>query len=369
MRENTYCVILAGGIGSRFWPYSRKSMPKQFLDFFGLGETLLQMTYRRLSKLFSPNHLIVATNREYIQIVKEQLPTIQDECIISEPCRRNTASTIALSTLHIAALDPSATICFAPSDHLVVYEDLFQEAVKKAMDYVHEHPVLLTIGLKPSRPDTGYGYIQLEADEFQEEPLGKFYKAKTFTEKPKEDLAKIFVDSGEFFWNSGMLFGSVTPLLCSFREHMPELMERLEGRNQEDIKVFGTAAEKDHIEERYPYCPNISMDYGVMEKSDNVHILVADFGWADLGTWGSVYDIAEKDDKENVHLHPLVLENNSKGNLVVSDREKKLIVIQGIEDTMVVEKDNVLLLCKRGEEHKLKQLVLAAAAKGEEYIE
>lgn len=367
--KQTYCVILAGGEGNRFWPYSRKSMPKQFLDFFGLGETLLQMTYRRVSKSFSTERILVSTNINYVQIVQEQLPELPLENIIVEPCRRNTTATCALATLHLLSRDRDAKVCFAPSDHLVLDHDLFIKTMRQASAYINENDnALLTIGIAPSRPDVGYGYIQVDGKGMPEDPLGHVFKAKTFTEKPKAEIARIFIESGEFFWNSGMLFATGTVLLQSLREYAPELMERLEGPDKESLAPYGTPDENAHVAETYPYCPNVSIDYTVLEKAENVHVLVADFGWADLGTWGSVYEIGEKDARENMTLHASVLENESRRNLVVSDTPGRLVVMQGVEDLFIVEKDEVLLICKRGEEQKLKQLHLAAMSKGKEYV-
>ncbi|MDO4789348.1 MAG: mannose-1-phosphate guanylyltransferase [Porphyromonas sp.] len=365
----TYCVILAGGEGNRFWPYSRKSMPKQFLDFFGLGETLLQMTYRRLSKSFSPDRILVSTNINYVEIVQEQLPDLPKDNIISEPCRRNTTASCALATLHLLSRDRDAKICFAPSDHLVLDHDLFIKSMKQAASYIEENDeALLTIGIAPSRPDIGYGYIQVDGKGMPEDPLGHVLKAKTFTEKPKMEIARIFIESGEFFWNSGMLFASGAVLLKALREYAPELMERLEGPDKESLAPYGTPNEKAHVAEAFPYCPSISIDYTVLEKASNVYVLIADFGWADLGTWRSVYEIGEKDERENMILHTTVLENDSHRNLVVSDTPGRLVVMQGVEDLFVVEKDKVLLICKRGEEQKVKQLHLSAASKGKEYL-
>lgn len=357
--SNNYCVIMGGGIGSRFWPFSRKSLPKQFLDFFGTGRSLLQQTFDRFNKIIPTENIYIVTNEQYFSLIKEQLPELSDEQILLEPTRRNTAPCIAWASYHIQALNPNANIVVAPSDHLILKESEFLDVVNKGLKFAAHSNNLLTLGIKPNRPETGYGYIQID-----EEHDGDFYKVKTFTEKPELELAKVFVESGEFYWNSGLFIWNVNSILKAFDEFLPELVAKLKTTEN----IYGTEKENSFIHEYFPACPNVSIDFGVMEKADNVFVLMGDFGWSDLGTWGSLYDLSDKDENNNVAVKCDTLLYNSKDNIVVLP-EGKLAVLQNMEGYLVAESDNVLLICKKDEEQSIRKFVNDAQIKmGEDYI-
>ena len=357
--KDNYCVIMGGGIGSRFWPFSRKTMPKQFLDFFGTGRSLLQQTFDRFNKIIPTENILIVTNAIYADLVKEQLPELDPKQILLEPARRNTAPCIAWASYHIRSLNPNANIAVAPSDHLILKEGEFLAAIEKGMDFVSKYDKLLTLGIKPNRPETGYGYIQiaeLEGD--------NFYKVKTFTEKPELELAKVFVESGEFYWNSGLFMWNVNTIIKAGEALLPELASKLAPGKD----VYGTPEEKAFIEENFPACPNVSIDFGIMEKADNVYVSLGDFGWSDLGTWGSLYDLSPKDEQGNVTLKCDSMIYNSNDNIVVLPKGK-LAVIEGLEGFLVAESDNVLLICKKDEEHAIRKYVNDAQMKlGEDYI-
>ena len=350
---------MGGGIGSRFWPFSRNNRPKQFLDFFGIGRSLLQMSYDRFIKIIPKDHIFIVTNEIYVDLVKEQLPDIAEENILLEPTRRNTAPCIAWASYHIQALNPNANIVVAPSDHLILKEDEFAQCVNRGLDFVSKYPALLTLGIKPNRPETGYGYIQIAEQEGD-----NFYKVKTFTEKPELELAKVFVESGEFYWNSGLFMWNVNTIIKAGEALLPELASKLAPGKD----VYGTPEEKAFIEENFPACPNVSIDFGIMEKADNVYVSLGDFGWSDLGTWGSLYDLSPKDEQGNVTLKCDSMIYNSNDNIVVLPKGK-LAVIEGLEGFLVAESDNVLLICKKDEEHAIRKYVNDAQMKlGEDYI-
>ncbi|MDR0836192.1 MAG: mannose-1-phosphate guanylyltransferase [Tannerella sp.] len=352
--KNNYCVIMGGGIGSRFWPFSRESKPKQFLDFFGVGRSLLQMTVDRFAKIVPMENIYIVTNKRYMDLVKEQLPLLKDNQILLEPTRRNTAPCIAYAAYHIKACNPDANIVVAPSDHLILKEDKFLEDVQKGFDFVKKNDSLVTLGIKPSRPETSYGYIQSS-----ENRIGEFTQVKTFTEKPDLVLAKVFQASGEFFWNSGLFIWNVNSILRAIHKFLPDISTRFDL----GLDKFNTPEEAAFIGEHFPYCPNISIDYGVMEKADNVYMLCVDFGWADLGTWGSVFDIAPRDESNNAVLKSQALLYESKGNVVSLENPNRLAVIQGLNDCIVAESGNVLLICKKEDEHRIKQYMADAQLK------
>lgn len=357
--KNNYCVIMGGGIGSRFWPFSREARPKQFLDFFGTGRSLLQMTVDRFKRILPLENIFIVTNNEYAQMVQEELPELKPNQILLEPMRRNTAPCIAFATYHINSFNPEANIVVAPSDHLILKEDEFLSIIQNAYKFVSKHNTLLTLGIKPSRPETGYGYIQMS-----EEKLDGVNKVKVFTEKPNLELAKVFFESGEFLWNSGIFIWNNKTILSALREYLPEITSRFDP----GIDAFGTEKEKAFIDENFPFCPNISIDYGIMEKATNVYVQAADFGWSDLGTWGSLYEISEKDNDANASLIANTIFFDSAEN-VVTLPAGKLAVIQGLEGYIVAEADGVLLICKKSEEQRIKQFVADVKLKyGEKYI-
>ncbi len=357
--KDNFCVIMGGGIGSRFWPFSRKTMPKQFLDFFGTGRSLLQQTVDRFKKVIPTENILIVTNEMYADLVLEQLPELKPEQILLEPARRNTAPCIAWASYHIRALNPNANIVVAPSDHLILKEEEFLTAVDRGLEFVSQSDKLLTLGIKPNRPETGYGYIQIAEKEGD-----NFYKVKTFTEKPELELAKVFVESGEFYWNSGLFLWNVNSILKAFEEQLPELVSKLAPGKE----LYGTPQEQEFINVNFPACPNVSIDFGVMEKANNVYVSLGDFGWSDLGTWGSLYDLSPKDQEQNVTLKCRSLIYNSRNNIVVLP-ENKLAVIEGLEGYLVAESDNVLLICKKDEEHAIRKYVNDTQIKlGDEYI-
>lgn len=355
MTENNYCVIMAGGVGSRFWPFSRNNRPKQFLDFFGTGRSLLQMTFDRFRKLMPAENILIVSNVIYRDLILEQLPEIKPDQVLLEPLRRNTAPCIAYAINRIKAITPEANIVVAPSDHLILKGEDFIETIVQGFDFVSKNDALLTLGIKPSRPETGYGYIQIDEGE------GNLRKVKTFTEKPNAELAKVFLETGEFFWNSGIFLWSLSAIDKAFSELLSDVATRFDAGKE----FFNTDKEQAFIDDIYTSCPNISIDYGIMEKADNVFVLCSDFGWTDLGTWGSLYDISEKDENANVSLKCESLLYDSNNNIIALPKGK-LAVVQGLEGYIVAESENVLMICKQEEEQRIRQFVNDVTLKYEE---
>ena len=359
INKNNYCVIMSGGVGSRFWPFSRKSYPKQFLDFLGTGKSLLQQTFDRFNKIIPSENIFIVTNEDYSSLVQEQIPQIDQSQILLEPTRRNTAPCIAWAAYHIQAINPNANIVVAPSDHLILKESEFLVAIDKGLSYVSKNAHLLTLGITPNRPETGYGYIQV-AQQVED----NLYQVKTFTEKPQLDLAKVFVESGEFYWNSGLFMWNVNSILTAIEEYLPEIASKLSTGQS----VYNTDKEQEFIQEAFPTCPNVSIDYGIMEKAENVYVSLGDFGWSDLGTWGSLYDISPKDNNQNVSLNGQALFYNGKSNIAVLPTNK-LVVVDGLEDYLIAESDQVLLICKKENEKTIREYVKDVQEKyGDQYI-
>ncbi|MEA4850312.1 MAG: mannose-1-phosphate guanylyltransferase [Paludibacter sp.] len=344
--KNNYCIIMAGDIGSRFWPFSRNNRPKQFLDFFGTGRSLLQMTFDRFSRLMPVENILIVSNILYRDLILEQLPEIKPSQVLLEPNRRNTAPCIAYAVNRIKSMTDKANIVVAPSDHLIMKEIDFIDAIKTGLDFVEKNDSLLTLGIKPSRPETGYGYIQIDEGDTN------LRKVKTFTEKPNAELAQIFFETGEFFWNSGIFLWNLQTIDHAFHSLLPEVALKFDGGKD----VYNTADEQKFIDEMYATCPNISIDYGIMEKAANVHVLCSDFGWTDLGTWGSLYEMSEKDVDANVTLKCKTMFYESKNNIVALPPDK-LAVIQELDGYIVAESDNVLLICKLEDEQRIRQFV------------
>lgn len=343
---------MAGGIGSRFWPLSKMARPKQFLDILGLGRTLLQQTYDRFVQLMPPDQIFIVSNLEYKDLILEQLPDIPEENVLLEPLRRNTAPCIDYANFRILKKNPDANIVVAPSDHMIVKEEEFLSQVKLGLEFVENNNSLLTMGIVPSRPETGYGYIQSLQNEVEGYESASLMKVKTFTEKPDLKLARVFLESGDFYWNAGIFFWSLKSIMMSFETYLPEI----HGLFKEGVDAYGTEREKAFIETAYSNCRNISIDYGVMEKADNVYVLVSDFGWSDLGTWGSLYEQLEKDERQNSVTGKHVFMYESDGT-IVNVQDDKLVVLQGLKDYIVVQNDNVILICRREDEQKIKQFV------------
>ncbi len=381
-KNNNYCVIMAGGVGSRFWPYSRAEKPKQFLDFFGTGRSLLQMTVDRFRPIVPIENVFIVTNVAYKELILEQVPDLSEKQILCEPARRNTAPCIAYATAHIRALclrragltaanqdwsrpEMQANIVVAASDHLILEEDKFRQTILKAFDFVSKNKAIATLGMQPTRPETGYGYIQFvenALDKLRVESLEfrDIYPVKTFTEKPNLEMAKVFLQSGDFLWNSGIFIWNLQTISEAFRYLLPEVADRF----REGELLMGTDKEEEFIEHIFPKCPNISIDYGIMEKADNVFVLPSSFGWSDLGTWGSLYELSEKDEAHNVSLHSDALFYEAEGNVVTLE-PGKLAVVQGVNDMIIAEQKGVLLVCKKGEEQRIKQFVADAQTKFE----
>ena len=349
--SNNFLVIMAGGIGSRFWPLSRTEKPKQFLDILGTGKTLLQQTYDRFETLCPPENIFVVTNNIYEDLVIEQLPEIKKEHVLLEPFRRNTAPCIAYACHSINKIDPDANIIVAPSDHLILNENKFIEVIQEGIEFISTNDALLTLGIKPGRPETGYGYIQVNGDKL-DYPNKRLKMVKTFTEKPDLELAKVFYSSGDFFWNSGIFIWSLKVIMESFNKYLPEVNNLFASEKD----VYGTKKEKDFIMGIYADCPNISIDYGIMEKASNVYVICADFGWSDLGTWGSLYEHLKKDAKGNSMVGDNILLYDSE-DCIINMPEKKLVVMQGLKGYIVIESNGSLLICKKEDEQKIRQFV------------
>ncbi len=347
--SNTYVAIMAGGIGSRFWPESRVSKPKQFLDILDIGKTLLQMTYERAVHLTDPSRIFVVTAEEYISLVQEQLPEISLNQILGEPTRRNTAPCIAYVCDKIHTQDPKAVVVVVPSDHLVLETEKYVVLLKKAITFAAESNALITLGIKPTRPATGYGYIQYDEEDHQD----NFYKVKTFTEKPDEEIAKTFIKSGDFLWNSGMFVWKAKAILDAMHTHLPNVIDCFNGSKN----VYNTPAEKEFIAKAYSLCTNISIDYGVIEKAENVYTMPSSFGWSDVGTWGSLYEVFKKDYLGNAVKGDNVRIYDASNNMIVVPKEK-LVVVQGVEDLCIIDTDNVLLICQKSMEQEIKEITI-----------
>lgn len=347
--NSRYCVIMGGGVGSRFWPYSRKSMPKQFIDFLGTGRTLMQMSFDRAKSIVPIENIIVVTNEAYRDLVKEQLPELDDTQILLEPARRNTAPCIAWAAFHIHAINPDASMMVCPSDHLIFNEDLFRQEISHGFDFVESHDALLTLGIKPNRPETGYGYIQIG----EKSDVDGILQVKTFTEKPDADIARIFVDSGEFFWNSGIFLWSAKSIMKALHDYAPDVYCKFEA----GADKFGTNAENDYIKAKFAESPNISIDFAVMEKAPNVFVSCVNFGWNDLGAWGVLYEHSPKSKEGNVTQNCNTKLYNCNNNMIAVKRRDKLIVASGLKNFIIADSDDVLLICPQSEEQRIKQFV------------
>lgn len=336
---------MAGGIGSRFWPVSRSCMPKQFLDILGLGRTFIQLTYDRFSSIIPAENFYVVTNLAYKDLVKEQLPLIKEENILLEPLGRNTAPCIAYAAFRIKAVNAQAEMIVTPADHLIIMQDEFHKAITQASDFVkNNHDALMTIGIKPTRPDTGYGYIQVESQD-------KISKVKTFTEKPKAEMAKIFMDSGEFMWNAGIFIWKVSSILKALEEYQHETYSIFNAISEH----YNTPQEQEAIGKVYSECRPISIDFGVMEKAQNVYVLCSEFGWSDIGTWVALYQHSQKDEKGNVAPKKFLPYQTS--DCIVKAPDDKLVVIQGLEDYIVVDTEDTLMVCPKKNEQNIKQYI------------
>lgn len=361
MNHNNFCVIMAGGVGARFWPMSKTARPKQFIDILGTGETLIQTTFNRFRKICPSENIYIVTSEEYRDLVKQQLPQVTDEQVLGEPMRRNTAPCIAYANFKIFNKNPEANIVVAPSDHIILKEDKFTEAILAGLDATANNDWLLTLGIQPTRPDTGYGYIQFDDNSTYDSRISK---VKTFTEKPQLDLAISFLKSGDFLWNSGIFIWSLKGIMKAFDKYLPEVSDIFKEGNGK----YDTPEENDFISRAYALVKNISIDYGVMEKAGNVFVLSADLGWSDLGTWGSLYENRPKDKNGNAIVGSHVMAYDIK-NCIVNMPKDKLVVLQGLEDYIVVEDDHVLLVCRKQDEQEIRRFVNdVKVEKGEGFV-
>ncbi len=353
---------MAGGVGSRFWPLSKTERPKQFLDILGTGKSLLQQTFARFEKVCPTENIIIVTNKDHSKQVQEQLPKLKSEQILAEPQRRNTAPCIAFANFMIARKNPKANIIVAPSDHLIQNEDKFTEVMLKSLEFTAKHTGLLTLGMTPTRPETGYGYIQTSEETM--EGFEQISKVKTFTEKPDRTTAEIFLSSGEFVWNSGIFIWSLAAINQAFELYQPEMLHNFVPKQN----LTTPEAEQKHIEQAFAACKSISIDKGVMEHAENVYVMSIDFGWSDLGTWDSLYDLMQKDADGNALKGNSVISIENK-NCLFNVPDEKLVVAQGLDDFMIVEADGVLLICKKNDERKIREFVEEVRKrKGEAYV-
>ncbi|MDE7403318.1 MAG: mannose-1-phosphate guanylyltransferase [Muribaculaceae bacterium] len=352
---------MCGGVGTRFWPFSRSHKPKQFLDFFGTGRSLLQMTYDRILAITDPSRIILVTNAAYKDIIREQLPDVNPENILSEPARRNTAPCVCWAAHHIIAKDPDASIVTLPSDHLILRESEFHDVIRKGLEFVEEGDRLLTIGLKPKSPHTGYGYIQLGSASATDSQI---MKVKSFTEKPNREMAEVFLSTGEFLWNSGMFIWRADSILRAFDKYDHDTAAVFDaGRG-----LYGTPREMEFIDTAFPSAPSNSIDYAIMEKADNVYVESADLGWSDLGTWNALYETSPKNQEHNVTQNCKVLAQNCEGTLFAAG-EGKIIVASGLKDYIVADQGNALLIYPLAEEQKIRTVVNEVQSRfGEEYV-
>jgi mannose-1-phosphate guanylyltransferase len=358
--KHHYVAIMAGGIGSRFWPMSRTAYPKQFLDVLNTGKTLIQWTYERYTQFIPLENIYIVTSEEYVSIVEAQLPNLPKENILAEPSKKNTAPCIAYISFKLAQKDPQATFVVAPSDHLILEQENFQKIVEQSLDFVSHIKALATLGIKPTNPNTGYGYIQYEGLEVSK----GVYKVKTFTEKPTEEIAESFIASGDFLWNAGIFAWKASTIIAAFEKYQPEMFELFDGEKAN----FNTPAEKQSIQKIYPQCVNISIDIAIMEKADNVYVIPASFGWSDLGTWNSAYENMEKDYFANAVASDNVIVIDATKCMINAPKDK-LVVVQGLDDFIVVDTKDVLLICSKEKEQSIKEYVAEVKRhKGDKYI-
>ena len=356
---DNFVVIMAGGVGSRFWPYSRNDNPKQFLDVLGTGNSLLQMTYKRFLNICPEKNIFISTNRSYAKLVKEHLPNLTKDQILEEPARRNTAPCIAYASYKIAVKNPRANIVFTPSDHVIFQEDRFEENIQAALSEVSKTSKIITLGIKPSRPETGFGYI-----EFNKEDRNFIKLVTRFTEKPDLETAERFVSLKTYLWNAGIFIWNAKTILGEFQKHLPSMNEQFKQMQ----KYFFTPKEKEVLDNEYYKCENISIDYGIMERSKEVYVIPCEFGWSDLGTWNSLHDAKDKDDDANnvIDANALIYDTS---NCLIKGGNEKLIVVQGLRDYLVFDSPDVLLVCEKSKEKQIRDFVAdVKKLKGEKYV-
>ena len=355
-----YVAIMAGGIGSRFWPKSRQSFPKQFIDILGTGKSLLQLTYDRMLSIVPKEHVFVVTNEQYAPIVKEQLPELADKQILGEPLRRNTAPCVTYVSHKIKSIEPDANIVVAPSDHFILNTEEYVRIINTGLEFTEKNDALVTLGIRPTRPDTGYGYVQYVDDGEKKE----VYKVKTFTEKPTLEIAKTFLKSGDFLWNSGIFVWKVDTILNAIHQYLPEIHEIFEHGNN----LYNTDKEDEFIAQAYSMCTNISIDYGIMEKAENVYVIPSNFGWSDLGTWESLYEIYDKDYLGNAVSGKNVMIYDAKDCMVMAP-DNKLVVLQGLDNFCVIDTKDALLICQKTKNQDIKEILAdVKRQKGDDFL-
>ena len=361
MNNHRYCVIMCGGVGSRFWPFSRNDRPKQFLDFFGTGKSLLQLTVDRIAPIVGADNIILVTNRSYASIIREQLPQVKESNILLEPARRNTAPCICWAARHILALDPEASIVTLPSDHLVLKETEFHKKIEEGFRFVESGDRLLTLGIRPTNPNTGYGYIQQGAPT---PDWPGICKVKSFTEKPDLEVAKLFLDSGEFFWNAGIFLWRADAILSAFERYAPDMAQLFSSVEE----AYASKEEPAAIDRIFPLATSISIDYAIMEKADNVYVETVDIGWSDLGTWNALYEASPRNQDRNVTQGCKVLTSGCEGSMFAVSGDK-IIVAAGLKDYIVADNGNALLICPLADEQKIRQIVNEVKDRfGEKYV-
>lgn len=354
MNPHNYVAIMAGGIGSRFWPASRTQRPKQFLDILGVGKSLIQLTYERFLHLCPKENIFIVTNGMYKDLVKEHLPDLTDNQILCEPSRNNTAPCVAYTAFKLHQLDPEANLVVAPSDHIILKEKNFIDTLSKALDFSAKENALLTLGIQPSRPDTGYGYINYEKESAED----GIHKVLRFTEKPELEKAKAFLESGDYLWNAGIFVWRVKSVLDAFNTYANEIHQILGS----DLSVYNTSNEQAFIDEKYPTTPSISIDYAIMEKAENVYTIPSDFGWSDLGTWASLHAESEKDEHHNAINGERVLPINTTNTLIRAPHNK-LVVAEGLDDYIVVDEGDILLIFSKSKEQEIKAVTASIKEK------
>ena len=337
---------MAGGSGTRFWPMSRVAKPKQFLDILDMGKTFLRMTFNRFTTVIPPENVLIVSSEQYRDLIKDQLPQIPDENILLEPLKRNTAPCIAYAIYKLRQKNPNASVVITPADHYITGEANFTSSIARALDFVAHNDQILTIGIEPTRPDTNYGYIQMNRGAHRKVEGHSIYAVKTFTEKPDVETAKVFCSTGEFLWNSGMFISNIRSLIAEFESCLPEVASLFAAGDA----LWYTPAEQDFVLGAYRGSPNISIDYGVMEKTRKAWVLPADFGWSDLGTWTTVYDLSPtKDESGNIiKTHESIIQD-TRGTLIREKQEGKLVVVRGLEDFLVIDTEDVLMICPRND--------------------
>ncbi|MDO6760897.1 mannose-1-phosphate guanylyltransferase [Tamlana sp. 2_MG-2023] len=347
MNKNYYAILMAGGVGSRFWPVSTEEFPKQFHDMLGTGDTLIQKTFHRLAKLIPKENIFILTNERYNDLVLEQLPEVTQRQVVLEPAMRNTAPCILYASLKIQKENPDAVMIVAPSDHWIEDENTFSKNVEQAFEYCSENDALMTLGIQPTFPNTGYGYI-----EYDKSSAEAIKSVNQFREKPDYETAKDFIAQGNFLWNAGIFMWSVQTVVDTFKKNQPGLFELFE----KGLTVYNTDAEADFISENYPKAENISVDYAIMEKSKNVFVIAAEFDWNDLGTWGSLYDKLDKTENGNAVVNARVLPEDASGNMIRTKKDK-IVVVDGLNDYIIVDKEEVLLIFPKSKEQDIKKVL------------